>query len=84
MNKPETPKLPAVESLVMEFSQEEDTATTRDGQPVQVLRVEVCASLGVAETGYFAISTDRWAIDDVEDFIAILRHVAKAAGMVQP
>lgn len=78
------PKLPAVESLVMEFSQEEDTATTRDGQTIQTLRVEVCASLDLARTGYFAISTERWAIDDVEEFVAILRHVAKAAGMVQP
>ena len=84
MGKPETTKLPQVDSVVFQFTQDEDTATTRSGEEIQMLRVEVCSSEGIATSGYFAITTERWAINSQEEFAAILRHVAKAAGMVQP
>lgn len=85
MGKPETLKLPEIGSVAVEFIQNEDCAG-RSGALLQSIRIETACSTCLKDDGYFVITTERWAINDASaaEFIAMLQHVAKSAGMVQP
>ena len=68
--------------LVATFAQDEDTASSRDGEHYQDLTVELIYQGTFKEGPYISIKTDRWSVDDPDELKVILRQVLDAAKVV--
>lgn len=55
------------------FEQDEDTATTRSNHVSQQIEVETNVGNGIDEA-YYAITTTRWAFNDIKELVALLKQ----------
>lgn len=70
---------PDLTEMSLTFTQDEDGSSSRVGESIQQLDVELICNDTMKEGCYFAIKTERWAFDDPEEFVAILKRCLDTA-----
>jgi hypothetical protein len=75
----------AIEETIVTYAQEPDgNDLGRDKYDVQnlTIKAENCPEKGEENGGFYSsIKTDRWAFDDIEEFVAILDDFKKRLGI---